>query len=214
MRRLKWRPVRVTLRRRTSRAARKGDDDAWEQIIARYPSLINAVCRRHRLASYEAPDVSQYVWMQLVRHINKLREPRALCGWISATATHRCYEILRTHKRSVIVDPLAIGSFDLVGTAAKSTDSEGLFSTDDDLLRAEQRHAVRQALAELTETQQQLLLLLVADPPVPYSEISRRMNLPVGSIGPTRARLVRKLQKSVAVRLLIEDLPIGVSAAA
>jgi DNA-directed RNA polymerase specialized sigma24 family protein len=126
MRRLKWRPVRVTLRRRTSRAARKGDDDAWEQIIARYPSLINAVCRRHRLASYEAPDVSQYVWMQLVRHINKLREPRALCGWISATATHRCYEILRTHKRSVIVDPLAIGSFDLVGTAAKSTDSEGL----------------------------------------------------------------------------------------
>ncbi|HVD89336.1 MAG TPA: hypothetical protein VNB91_10630, partial [Jatrophihabitantaceae bacterium] len=65
-----------------------------------------------------------------------------------------------------------------------------------------------------TETQQQLLLLLVADPPVPYCEISRRMNLPVGSIGPTRARLLRKLQKSVAVRLLIEDLPIGVSAAA
>lgn len=195
-------------------AARKGDDDAWEQIIARYESLINAISRRHRLASYDAHDVSQYVWMQLVRHINKLREPRALCGWISATATHRCYEILRTYKRSVSVDPLAMGSLDLVDSAAKRTDSENLFGIDGDLLRAEQGRAVRQALAELTETQQQLLLLLVADPPVPYCEISRRMNLPVGSIGPTRARLLRKLQKSVAVRLLIEDFPIGVSAAA
>ena len=195
-------------------AAKKGDDDAWEQIIARYESLINAISRRHRLTSYDANDVSQYVWMQLVRHINKLREPRALCGWISATATHRCYETLRTYKRSVSVDPLAMGSLDLVDSAAKRTDSESLSGIDDDLLRAEQRRAVRQALAELTETQQQLLLLLVADPPVPYCEISRRMNLPVGSIGPTRARLLRKLQKSVAVRLLIEDLPIGVSAAA
>jgi RNA polymerase sigma factor (sigma-70 family) len=195
-------------------AARKGDDDAWEQIIARYQSLINAICRRHRLASYDTNDVSQYVWLQLVRHINRLREPRALCGWISATTTHRCYEILRAHKRSVSVDPLAIGSFDLVDTAAKRTDSEDLFGIDDDLLRAEQRRAIRQALAELTETQQQLLLLLVADPPVPYCEISRRMNLPVGSIGPTRARLLRKLQRSDAVRLLIEDLPSAVSAAA
>jgi RNA polymerase sigma factor (sigma-70 family) len=195
-------------------AASKGDDDAWEQIIARYESLINAICRRHRLASHDAHDVSQYVWMQLVRHVNKLRDPRALCGWISATATHRCYEILRTYKRSVSVDPLAIGSLDLVDSAAKRTDSESLFGIDDDLLRAEQRRALRQALADLTETQQQLLLFLVADPPVPYCEISRRMNLPVGSIGPTRARLLRKLQNSVAVRLLIEDLPSAVSAAA
>ena len=82
------------------------------------------------------------------------------------------------------------------------------------MLRAEQRRAVRQALAELPETQQQLLLMLVADPPIPYCEISRRMNLPIGSIGPTRARLLKKLGKSAAVRLLIEDQSGAISAAA
>ena len=195
-------------------AARNGDEEAWEQIITRYQSLVNTISRRHRLAPYDANDVSQYVWMQLLAHIDRLREPQALRGWISATTRHRCYEILRTHKRSVSVDPLVICRIELVDTAARRTNSESRFAVDDDLLRAEQRRAIRQGLAELTETQQHLLLLLVADPPVPYCEISRRMNVPIGSIGPTRARLLKKLQNSVAVRLLIEDMPDAVSAAA
>jgi RNA polymerase sigma factor (sigma-70 family) len=195
-------------------AARKCDEEAWEQIICRYQPLINVISRRHRLATYDAHDLSQYVWMQLLGHIHKLREPRALPGWISTTTTHRCYEILRAHKRSVSVDPQVICRFERIDTAATRTSTEGRGAVDDALLRAEQRRAIRQGLAELTATQQQLLLLLVADPPVPYCEISRRMNLPIGSIGPTRARLLKKLQKSIAVRPLIEDLPSVGSAAA
>ena len=188
-------------------AARESDEEAWEQIVARYQPLINAISRRYRLAPSDAHDVSQHVWMQLLDHIDKLREPRALRGWIAVTTTHRCYEISRGQKRSVSVDPLAIGSFDLVDTAAKRMNSDGRLDIDDDLLRAEERSAIRQGLAELTEVQQQLLLLLVADPPVPYCEIGRRMNLPTGSIGPTRARLLTKLRKTRALRPLIEDLP-------
>ena len=130
-------------------AARKGDEAAWEQIVARYQSLINAISRRYRLAPSDAHDVSQHVWMQLVDHVDKLRDPRALPGWIAVTTTHRCYEISRAHKRSVSVDPLAIGSFDLVDTAAKRTNGDGRFDIDDDLVRAEQRSAVQQGLAEL-----------------------------------------------------------------
>jgi RNA polymerase sigma factor (sigma-70 family) len=186
-------------------AARKGDEEAWEQIIDRYQSLINGISRRHHLAPYDAHDVSQYVWMQLVNHIDNLRETRALPGWISATTTHRCYEILRTCKRLVNMDPLTTGLFDLINITERTTASEGGFEVDDDLLRTEQRLAIRQGLSELTQTQQQLLLLLVADPPIPYSEVSRRMNLPIGSIGPTRARLLKKLRKSMAVQQLVED---------
>jgi DNA-directed RNA polymerase specialized sigma24 family protein len=112
------------------------------------------------------------------------------------------------------VDPLVICRSELVDAAARGTNSECHSAVDDELLRAEQRSVVRKGLAELTEDQQQLLLLLVADPPVPYCEISRRMKLPIGSIGPTRARLLRKLQKSIGVRLLIDDQPSKGSAAA
>jgi RNA polymerase sigma factor (sigma-70 family) len=188
-------------------SATKSNQEAWEQLINRYQPLINAVCRRHRLAPSDAQDVSQYVWMQLLDHLQKLREPSALPGWIAATTRHRCYEILRNQKRSVSVDPLVICRSELVGTAARATNSEGQFAVDDELLRAEQRSVVRQGLAELREDQRQLLLLLVADPPVPYCEISRRMKVPIGSIGPTRARLLNKLQKIIARRLVLEDQP-------
>ena len=188
-------------------AARACDEDAWEQIVGRYQPLINGISRRHRLAPDDVNDLSQYVWMQLLDHVHKLREPRALPGWIAATTTHRCYEILRNHKRSVSVDPLVMGRFELAAAPARKTNGDGPVGVDDDLLRADERRAIRQGLAELTESQQELLSLLVADPPVPYSEISRRMRLPIGSIGPTRARLLKKLKGSIAVRRLIEDLP-------
>jgi RNA polymerase sigma factor (sigma-70 family) len=187
--------------------ARQCDEESWEHIVGRYQPLITAISRRHRLAPDDVNDLSQYVWMQLLDHIHRLREPPALRGWIAATATHRCYEILRNQKRSVSVDPLVIGRFELAAATARKTNGEGPVEVDNDLLRAEQRRAIRQGLAELTESQQELLRLLVADPPVPYSEISRRMRLPIGSIGPTRARLLKKLKGSIAVRRLIEDLP-------
>lgn len=195
-------------------SATKSNQEAWEQLIDRYQPLISSISRRHRLTPSDAQDVSQYVWMQLLGHLHTLREPSALPGWIAATTKHRCYEILRSHRRSVSVDPLVICRSELVDAAARGTNSEGHGAVDDELLRAEQRSVVRQALAELTEHQQQLLLLLVEDPPVPYCEISRRMKLPIGSIGPTRARLLRKLQKSIGVRLLIQDQPSKGSAAA
>lgn len=184
--------------------AAKDDEEAWEQLIGRFQPLIDSIARRHRLAPSDAQDVSQYVWLQLLSHANTLREPRALPGWIATTTKHRCYEILRGHKRLVSADPLLMST----------TNSDGHLAIDDELMRAEQRSVVRQGLAELREDQQQLLLLLVADPPVPYCEISRRMQLPIGSIGPTRARLLNKLRNSVAERLFIEDQPSKFSAAA
>ena len=70
------------------------------------------------------------------------------------------------------------------------------------LLSAERRQAVRDGLSELPTRHRELLLLTVADPDIPYRQISRRLGIPTGSIGPTRARTLRKLGDTEAVRAL------------
>ena len=70
----------------------------------------------------------------------------------------------------------------------------------DDLVALERRQALREALAELPGARRELLLLLLADPPVGYAEISERLGIPVGSIGPTRARAFDQLRKTRALR--------------
>jgi DNA-directed RNA polymerase specialized sigma24 family protein len=58
---------------------------------------------------------------------------------------------------------------------------------------AEQHAALRDAFARLPPGCQQLLALLIADPPVPYAEISARLGISVGSIGPSRRRCLDRL---------------------
>jgi RNA polymerase sigma factor (sigma-70 family) len=194
--------------------ARTGDEQAWEDIVRHYQPLITTITRRHRLSPSDADDVRQLVWTRLLEHVHGLRDPRALAGWISTTAGRTCLEVIRQRKRSVSMDPTDSEAIDRAELDASWALGGAATAVDDDLLRAERRRAVRRGLAELTSTQQQLLLLLVAEPPVPYEQISRRMGMPVGSIGPTRARLLKRLGDSVAVRLLDDPTDDGVMAVA
>jgi RNA polymerase sigma factor (sigma-70 family) len=195
-------------------AAQSGDEEAWQRLMSRYQPLVDKIIRRHRLSPWDGEDVSQYVWMQLVDQAGRLREPRAVAGWIATTTAHRCCQVLQRQKRSISIDPIDGPGMDSAGSTmvwGSGSEHSGL---DDNLLRAELRTAVRRGLAELTADQQKLLLLVIAEPSVPYREISRRMGLPVGSIGPTRARLLKKLGNSLAVQLLMNDAPADTAIAA
>jgi RNA polymerase sigma factor (sigma-70 family) len=193
-------------------AAQSGEEDAWQRLMAQYQPLINKIIRRHRLSLWDGEDVSQYVWMQLVDQAGRLREPRAVAGWIATTTARRCCLVLRQRKRSISIDPIdGLGMDSNGNTAVWESEHSGV---DDDLLRAERRRAVRQGLAELTAEQQKLLLLVAQEPALPYREIGRRMGMPIGSIGPTRARLLKKLEGSLAVQLLMDDEPVDIAIAA
>ena len=78
---------------------------------------------------------------------------------------------------------------------------------DQDLLEAERHAALREALAALPPSGRQLIAMLTADPPVPYTEISARLGIPVGSIGPTRRRCLDKMRRHPAVAALINAEP-------
>ena len=71
---------------------------------------------------------------------------------------------------------------------------------DETLLADERRQALRDGLAELPADRRALLLLLLEDPPLSYREISARLGIPIGSIGPTRVRALAQLRNSAALR--------------
>ena len=171
-------------------AAVRGDQGAWNALVQMYLPLVMSVIRRYRLRDKDAEDVSQTVWLRLVEHLEDIREPRALPMWIITTTKHEALHLLKTGRRTTPVDPLGPSELE------EEADTVDL---DDDLLRAERQQVLREGLAALPAQSRELLVLLVADPPLSYAEIGRRLNMPVGSIGPTRARCLVKLRETAPV---------------
>jgi RNA polymerase sigma factor (sigma-70 family) len=174
-------------------AAADGNAEAWHELVDRYSPLLVSVIRRFRLSPSATEDVAQTVWLRMVEHLGALREPRALPMWITTTGKREALRHLYAERRSTPHDPLESGWTARTGAEAGS-------DPDAELLRAERHEALLAGLAELPSRQRELLLLLVADPPPSYAEISRRTGIPVGSIGPTRARALERLRRTSPIR--------------
>jgi len=168
-------------------AAVAGDPVAWDRLVDRYSPLVRSVIWSFRLPPKDAEDANQMVWLALVQHLGRLREPRALPGWIVTTTRRECLSLLQSTRRSVPIDVSESHS------AMWATES----CPEDDYWQAERRCALWRGLAELPDRQRQLMELLLADPPLSYDEISARLGIPRGSIGPTRARAMRRLQATL-----------------
>jgi len=174
--------------------ARNGDRQAWDALVERYAPLIWSICRRHRLDGADADDVGQSVWLQLVDQLDKVRDPAALPGWLATTTRRECARVLRTVR-----GPHAAGySLD-----AETIPDEQARMAEQQVLVAERHAALREAFAHLPPCCQQLIAVLIEDPPVPYAEISARLGIPVGSIGPNRSRCLDRLRHYPAIAALI-----------
>jgi RNA polymerase sigma factor (sigma-70 family) len=166
------------------RRAAEGDRWAWERLVDQYARLIWAMTRDFKLAESDAADVAQVTWLRLLEHIDRLEHPARLGSWLAATARHECLRAVAARRKIVLIHDDAA----LTDTAAHQPEA------DERLLADERDQAVRKALSRLPYQWQQLLQLLMADPPASYAEISDQLGLPVGSIGPTRGRCLEKLR--------------------
>jgi RNA polymerase sigma factor (sigma-70 family) len=166
-----------------------GDQDAWHEIVDRYAPLVWSICARYRLSYTDRQDVGQNVWMLLAEQLGKLREPAALPGWLKTTTARECLRVVTAARRS---ERLGAQLYE----AAQFVDDTAI---EEEYLMAERNAALRAAFAELPPRCQRLLGMLLSDPPRPYSEISDALGIPVGSIGPNRARCLERLRGSRAL---------------
>jgi RNA polymerase sigma factor (sigma-70 family) len=171
-----------------ARAAR-GDPAAWEEIVERYVPLVWSICARFQLSNADRQDVGQNVWLLLVEQLGKLREPAALPGWLATTTHRECLRVVTAARKS---ERLGTGLDDALQFVDRTI-------IDEEILMAERNAALRAAFAELPPRCQRLLALLTSDPPCSYAEISATLDIPMGSIGPQRARCLERMRKSSAL---------------
>jgi RNA polymerase sigma factor (sigma-70 family) len=172
------------------RAGADGDPAAIERLVVCFDRVLRAVTRSYRLSAWDADDVIQSTWLQFMQHGRELREPAALSGWLVTTARRLSLRMLQRHVREQLMDDLS------------SQAGADHVEPDRELLAAERREALHGALAELPDRHRSLMSILVTSPDLSYEEVSRRLAMPVGSIGPTRARSLDRLRRSSTLQAL------------
>ena len=173
--------------------ARAGDQGSWNDLVDRFLPLVTSVIAKYRLQRSDADDVNQTVWLRLVEHLDDLREPRALPGWLATITRNESVRVIRLRRHDTPVDPQS-------ATMAVVTDD--MPAPDENLTREERATALREAMLELPPQRCELLRLLMVDPPISYDQISVMLGMPKGSIGPTRARALNQLRNTRAVRTM------------
>jgi RNA polymerase sigma factor (sigma-70 family) len=175
--------------------AADGDQGAWDEIVERYAPLVWTICCRYRLSRHDTEDVGQTVWLLLVEQLGRLREPAALPGWLATTTSRECLRLVTAARKS---QQLRSGLDDV----AQFVDDKVI---DEEILLAERNAGLRAAFAELPPQCQRLLSMLMRDPPHSYAEIHATLGIPIGSIGPQRARCLERMRRSSALIALGED---------
>ncbi len=173
-------------------AANGGSEQAWNLLLARFGDLVWAVARSHGLSECDASDVVQTVWLRLYQQLGRLSAPERVGAWLVTTARRECLRLLREQSRQVpsaAVEQLASE----LGPAADELDLPEEMGLDS--------REFWQAYARLPAECQVILRMLVAEPGMSYQSVSEALGLPLGSIGPRRARCLDRLRASLLYRL-------------
>jgi RNA polymerase sigma factor (sigma-70 family) len=167
--------------------ARDGDQLAWDALVERFSGLLWATARAHRMTSAQAADVIQNTWLRLVENLDRIEDPERLGAWLATTARRECLRTIRLGAREVVTDEEWMWEV------------PGEDEVDSGLIVRERDAALWRAFRAIGERCQALLRMLAAPDPPSYEEIGAALEMPIGSIGPTRTRCLDKLRRSLAL---------------
>lgn len=163
--------------------ARAGDQLAWRDLVAKFTRLVWSVARTHRLDHADAADVCQTTWLRLAENLHTVREPARLPGWLATTARRESLRVIAGRRREA------------PGPLPDEPDLDPSAGPETLMLIKDRDRRLWQAFARLTERCQQLLRILSASPELSYNEVAVVLEMPVGSIGPTRGRCLESLRR-------------------
>jgi len=165
---------------------RAGDESVWRDMRDQFEPLLRRIARRCRLSPEDVDDVVQFTWLRCLEHIDQLNDPDRLRGWLAAICRRESIWRATKGRREVpLSDP------DLIRLVDDGRDDADPYA---EVTALDEHNRLYDAISALPERQKMVLVELLREERQSYLELSRRLGLPVGSIGPTRQRAVIRLR--------------------
>jgi RNA polymerase sigma factor (sigma-70 family) len=174
--------------RETIRDARSGDRDAADRLVRQFDRLVWWTVRSFRLPDADAEDVVQNTWLRAFEHLGELRDPDRASSWLVTIARRECLKLMRTGRREVPVLDLQ----------EERTD-DGSPQPESLAVDARMHDLLWKHVNQLPASARDMVVALSSNDPPCYADFARRKGIPIGSIGPTRMRSLRKLRASLEV---------------
>jgi RNA polymerase sigma factor (sigma-70 family) len=160
-----------------------GDSSAWKQLIERYQTFIFGIAVRSGLNPTDADDIFQNVCLKLCLHLQELRDHSCLKAWLGAVTRQECFRLFRRQT---------VESLDTLNDVPYDRETP-----EETVLRSERIAQVRSSIASLSAECRELLERLYCPTPLPYVTIAEELEIPLGSVGPRRARCLERLKKNL-----------------
>jgi RNA polymerase sigma factor (sigma-70 family) len=166
---------------------RTGDGSAWSELVDRYEPLLRRLARQYRLSGQDTDDAIQLTWLRCLEHIDQLTHADRLRGWLATVCRRESIRLATKRRREIAVGEQTV----------KRLVDEGQEERDPcaDMTRRDERDRLSRAITDLPERQRLVLIELLKEESRSYLDLSRRLGLPVGSIGPTRQRAIARLRQ-------------------
>jgi RNA polymerase sigma factor (sigma-70 family) len=176
------------------RAARAGDPNAWRRLVQRFDGMLRRLAHSYRLTPSDVDDVVQQTWLVLFEAIDQIREPAAIGAWLATTLRRIALRRIQIHVREQLTYDSRLGD---------TSDGE---HPEARLLVLERHVALTSALSSLPERHRDLLRILFTQPTLGYRDVADLVRMPIGSIGPIRARSLARLARDAQLRQLCDAM--------
>jgi RNA polymerase sigma factor (sigma-70 family) len=180
------------------RAWRGGDQDGLEQLVRLLTSTLWQIVRSYGLRRPAAEDAVQTTWLNLVRKADTVRDPRAVWGWLTVTARREAWRLARADGKAWVMEPEVLTM--IGGDSTRPTPSAEAAVVADETALHLWRH-----VSMLPSRCRRLIRVIAFDERPDYNRLSAELDMPIGSIGPTRGRCLKKLRQLIADDLQRSD---------